>query len=178
MSEKRLDQILSEFFPLWSRSQIQKLIQSGDIEYSEDQKSWRPLSKPGQKFDFTNLHSDQFRIRDSSLLKYVSQGALKLEKALDRFGVDANGVTALDVGLSTGGFSDLLLQRGAKKILGIDVGQGQLHKDLQSNNKLQAFDKVNARHPLPNSLLQSFFGEEEQCFDKLLNKRSVDLKCC
>ncbi len=168
MSEKRLDQILLELFPQWTRSQIQKLIQSGDIEFSEDQISWYPLTKPGQKFDFEKVHPNQFRIRDTGFLKYVSQGALKLEKALDTFEVDVRGKTALDVGLSTGGFSDLLLHRGVQKVLGIDVGQGQLHKDLQSNDKLMAFEKINARYPLPEAILQSFFGEQDQSFDLIV----------
>lgn len=80
-------------------------------------------------------------------LPYVSRGGLKLAGALDTFGVAAAGLTALDVGASTGGFTDCLLQRGARRVYVVDVGYGQLHHKLRQDARVIAREKCNARHP-------------------------------
>ncbi len=78
--------------------------------------------------------------------KYVSRGGFKLEGALDAFGVDPRGKICLDIGASTGGFADCLLQRGAAKIIAVDVGRNQLDWRLRSDPRVIAFEKVNARY--------------------------------
>ncbi len=76
-------------------------------------------------------------------LKYVSKGGLKLEKALDYFNIDINGKTCLDIGSSTGGFTDCLIQYGAKEVYSVDVGSNQLHESLKSNPKVHSYEKTN-----------------------------------
>lgn len=77
---------------------------------------------------------------------YVSRGALKLEAALDRFGIPTEGVDCLDVGASTGGFTDLLLQRGARRVIALDVGRAQLDWRLRTDSRVIVMEGVNARH--------------------------------
>jgi 23S rRNA (cytidine1920-2'-O)/16S rRNA (cytidine1409-2'-O)-methyltransferase len=77
---------------------------------------------------------------------YVSRGGLKLEAALDQFAVDVRGKVLLDVGASTGGFTDCLLQRGAKRVIAVDVGYGQLHWKIRQDPRVRVMDKTNIRH--------------------------------
>jgi 23S rRNA (cytidine1920-2'-O)/16S rRNA (cytidine1409-2'-O)-methyltransferase len=79
-------------------------------------------------------------------LKYVSRGGLKLEKALDTFHLDPEGLVALDVGASTGGFTDLLLRRGAKRVYAVDVGHGQLAWTLRNDERVVVMEGTNVRH--------------------------------
>ncbi len=81
--------------------------------------------------------------------RFVSRGGLKLEKALDEFGVDVTGRRALDVGASTGGFSDCLLQRGAVAVLAVDVGYGQLHESLRADPRVTNMERTNIRNLSP-----------------------------
>lgn len=83
---------------------------------------------------------------------YVSRGGLKLQKALDAFGVDVSGLVALDVGASTGGFTDCLLQRGARKVYAVDVGYGQLAWKLRQDDRVVNLEKTNIRYLDPASL--------------------------
>src|SRR5215203_770000 len=87
--------------------------------------------------------------------KYVGRGGLKLEGALDQFGLDPAGWTALDIGASTGGFTDCLLQRGAARVYAIDVGYGQLAWKLQTDDRVVVLDRTNVRYlaQLPGSEL-------------------------
>jgi 23S rRNA (cytidine1920-2'-O)/16S rRNA (cytidine1409-2'-O)-methyltransferase len=78
--------------------------------------------------------------------EYVSRGALKLEKALDVWSIDPAGKVALDVGASTGGFTDLLLQRGARRVYAVDVGYGQLHYRLRGDPRVVVMERTNVRH--------------------------------
>lgn len=77
---------------------------------------------------------------------WVSRGGLKLDHALDRFGIDVTGLAALDVGASTGGFTDVLLTRGAVHVTAVDVGYGQLHWKLRQDDRVTVLDRTNARH--------------------------------
>jgi 23S rRNA (cytidine1920-2'-O)/16S rRNA (cytidine1409-2'-O)-methyltransferase len=77
---------------------------------------------------------------------YVSRGGVKLAHALDAFAIDATGLLALDVGASTGGFTDVLLQRGARRVVALDVGHGQLHWKLRNEPRVEVIERVNARH--------------------------------
>lgn len=78
--------------------------------------------------------------------QYVGRGAYKLERALDAFGVDVTGVRALDAGASTGGFTDVLLQRGAAHVVAVDVGHGQLHERLRGDDRVTNLERTNVRH--------------------------------
>jgi 23S rRNA (cytidine1920-2'-O)/16S rRNA (cytidine1409-2'-O)-methyltransferase len=88
----------------------------------------------------------------------VSRGGLKLEAALDRFSVDVRGGTILDVGSSTGGFTDCLLQRGAKKIIAIDVGYGQLHWKLRHDPRVLVMERTNIRYLKPGDIREAIDG--------------------
>ena len=79
------------------------------------------------------------------MLKYVSRGGLKLEKAIDNFGLDLNGAVAMDIGASTGGFTDCMLQNGAKKVYSIDVGYGQLAWKLRTDERVVNLERTNMR---------------------------------
>ena len=82
---------------------------------------------------------------DAQEPKYVSRAGFKLEKALDEFGIDVTGFTVLDAGLSTGGFTDCLIKKGAKKIFGVDVGYGQVHEKIRSNEHVVVMERTNLR---------------------------------
>ncbi len=86
---------------------------------------------------------------------YVSRGGLKLEAALDGFGVDVAGRVALDVGASTGGFTDCLLQRGARRVIAVDVGYGQLHPKLREDPRVVVMERCNARYLEPEDLAET-----------------------
>ena len=83
---------------------------------------------------------------------YVSRGGHKLTAALDAFGIDPNGLTALDVGASTGGFTDVLLQRGARRVYALDVGRGQLAEALRRDRRVVSLERTNARALTPTTL--------------------------
>ena len=85
------------------------------------------------------------QVTDNAELRYVSRGGLKLDGALVHCGIDVSGRTCLDVGQSTGGFTDVLLQRGAARVVGLDVGHGQLHPRLRDDPRVQAYEGINAR---------------------------------
>jgi 23S rRNA (cytidine1920-2'-O)/16S rRNA (cytidine1409-2'-O)-methyltransferase len=89
---------------------------------------------------------------------YVSRGGLKLEAALDRFSIDVTGDNVLDVGASTGGFTDCLLQRGAKRIIAVDVGYGQLHWKLRRDPRITILERTNIRYLRPDDLKTSIDG--------------------
>lgn len=85
---------------------------------------------------------------------YVSRGGIKLAAALDHYGIDVTGRVCLDVGASTGGFSEVLLQRGAKRIYAVDVGHGQLHASLQSRSEIVSLEKTDIRSLAPSRLVE------------------------
>ncbi len=140
--KKRLDLFLHEMKLVSSRTKAQDLIYAGAI-YVNDKIMLRP--------SFLVDAKDRVDIRDSDELKFVSRGGLKLSGALKHLSFDVTDFEVLDVGISTGGFSDCLLKNGVKKILGVDVGQGQLHPSLHNLQKLKLLEKVNARDMHQNS---------------------------
>lgn len=87
-------------------------------------------------------------------IPYVSRGGLKLAQALDEFGIDVTGVVAIDVGASTGGFTDCLLQRGARKVFAVDVGYGQLAWKLRQDSRVVNLEKTNIRYLEPQALAE------------------------
>jgi 23S rRNA (cytidine1920-2'-O)/16S rRNA (cytidine1409-2'-O)-methyltransferase len=129
--KKRLDVLLVERGLAESRTQAQALVVAGRVPGYE---------KPGMQVD------ESAELEVSSLPPYVSRGGEKLANALDAFGVDPSGRDALDVGASTGGFTDVLLQRGAARVAAVDVGYGQLHEKLRADPRVTVMERVNARH--------------------------------
>jgi 23S rRNA (cytidine1920-2'-O)/16S rRNA (cytidine1409-2'-O)-methyltransferase len=168
MSLKRIDQIIFELYPQLSRNKIQSLIEKSKISLLQENQTWTPLTKSGQKFVADHITIEKIRISQDEELDYVSRGALKLKEAFRKFNLSAKDCVCLDVGLSTGGFSDFLLQEGAKKILGIDVGRDQLHDKLKKEKRLISFDKINAKEGIPAEILNQFFGSEKVSFDHIV----------
>lgn len=117
-----------------SRAKAQALILAGSVVAGDHR-----VEKPGQLLD------PQVELRIKEGLKYVSRGGLKLEHALDRFGLDPAGRVCVDLGASTGGFTDVLLQRGAARVHAVDVGRGQLHEKLRNDPRVVQHERVNAR---------------------------------
>lgn len=134
--KKRLDQFLVENGHFESRTRSQAAIMAGQILVNEQK-----IDKAGTLVDIDS----KIRVLGEKL-KYVSRGGLKLEKALDEFNVDPSGMVCLDIGASTGGFTDCLLQRGAEKVYAVDVGYGQLDLKIRNNPKVSVIEKTNARY--------------------------------
>jgi 23S rRNA (cytidine1920-2'-O)/16S rRNA (cytidine1409-2'-O)-methyltransferase len=132
--KSRLDQLLvgQGFFS--SREQARRAILAGHVSIGT-----RIAAKPSEMLD------EQTAIGVKPIRKYVGRGALKLESALDHFKIDVHGKTALDIGASTGGFTDCVLQRGAKKAYAVDVGYGQLDWKLRNDPRVVVIEKMNAR---------------------------------
>jgi 23S rRNA (cytidine1920-2'-O)/16S rRNA (cytidine1409-2'-O)-methyltransferase len=118
-----------------SREKARALILAGEVLAGD-----RPIDKAGDLVEATA----ELRLR-SAPMPYVSRGGLKLAHALDVFGVDPRGLVALDVGASTGGFTDCLLQRGAARVHCVDVGHGQLDWKIASDARVRVYDRVNIR---------------------------------
>ncbi|WP_048439599.1 TlyA family RNA methyltransferase [Caenimonas sp. SL110] len=135
----RVDQLLVERGLATSRSQAQRLIASG-VRW-RDRGDWKAVVKNGDE-----VSADaEIELLDDAEARYVSRGGLKLEGALKASGIDVTGKLCLDVGQSTGGFTDCLLRQGARHVVGVDVGQGQLHDNIRSDERVTAIEKVNAR---------------------------------
>jgi 23S rRNA (cytidine1920-2'-O)/16S rRNA (cytidine1409-2'-O)-methyltransferase len=142
----RLDKLLVDRGLVPSRERAQALILAGKVLVNEQK-----LSKSGAAVN----DDSTIRLLEPDL-KYVSRGGLKLEKALDQWRIAVEGRTCLDVGASTGGFTDCLLQRGAALVIAIDTGYGQLDFRLRQNPRVRLLEKTNARHLRPSDLAQFF----------------------
>ncbi len=140
--KKRLDVLLTEQGYADSRSKAQAIIMSG-LVYVDGQKA----AKPGVSYPETA----ELEVR-GAVCPYVSRGGLKLEKALRDFGVDPHGYVCSDSGASTGGFTDCLLQQGAKKVFAIDVGYGQLDWKIRSDERVVVMERTNIRYVTPEQL--------------------------
>ena len=144
MKEKeRLDILLVKRKYAPSREQAKALIMSG-IVYVNGQKE----DKAGTEFDTAGL---KLEVR-GSVLKYVSRGGLKLEKALSEFPIDLTGKVCMDIGASTGGFTDCMLQAGAVKVYAVDVGYGQLDWKLRNDEHVVNMEKTNFRYMKPSDI--------------------------
>ena len=132
----RIDKYLAAAKYTKSRKFAQDLIDAGAVRVDGV-----TVKKPSQEIDHTVPHE----VEIEELFKYVSRGGMKLEAALDAFSVNVNGQKALDVGASTGGFTDCLLKRGAKRVYAIDAGVGQLHPSLLEDKRVCSIEKFNAR---------------------------------
>lgn len=135
--KERLDVLLVKQGFAESREKAKAVIMSGCV-YVNDQKE----DKAGSMFDETRI---TLEVRGNTL-KYVSRGGLKLEKAIDKFGVILTGKTCMDIGASTGGFTDCMLQNGAVKVYSVDVGHGQLAWSLRNDERVVCMEKTNFRY--------------------------------
>jgi 23S rRNA (cytidine1920-2'-O)/16S rRNA (cytidine1409-2'-O)-methyltransferase len=142
----RADQLLVERGLAATRSQAQRLIASG-VRW-RGARGWQPVAKNGDEIP---LQAD-IELLDDAEARYVSRGGLKLEGALAQSGIDVRGKACLDVGQSTGGFTDCLLRHGAARVTGVDVGHGQLHDKLRRDARVVALEKVNARELTPGQV--------------------------
>jgi len=142
MSSKRLDVVLVERGLAESREQAKALVMAGLVPGYE---------KPGQQV------GDDVELTVERPPRFVSRGGEKLAHALDALGVDPAGKDCLDLGASTGGFTDCLLQRGAARVIALDVGYGQLHPRIRDDDRVTVLERVNARHldalPFPPALI-------------------------
>jgi 23S rRNA (cytidine1920-2'-O)/16S rRNA (cytidine1409-2'-O)-methyltransferase len=145
----RADQLLVERGLAASRSQAVRLI-AGGMRWRDagTGDAWRAVLKNRDEVP----ESAELELDDAAEARYVSRGGLKLEGALAASGIDPAGKLCLDVGQSTGGFTDCLLQRGAAKVVGVDVGHGQLHARLREDERVEAIEGVNARALSPDDL--------------------------
>jgi 23S rRNA (cytidine1920-2'-O)/16S rRNA (cytidine1409-2'-O)-methyltransferase len=130
LSKKRLDLLLVERGLAESRTQAQALVMAGLVPGH---------TKPGEQVD------EETPLEVEALPPYVSRAGHKLANALDAFAVEVSGLDCLDVGASTGGFSDVLLQRGAARVIALDVGYGQLHDRVRRDPRVIVLERVNAR---------------------------------
>lgn len=133
--KSRLDRLLVERGLAPTREKAQALILAGLVEVDG-----KPAAKAGEAFD-----DDAAIAVAGPVHPYVSRGGVKLAAALDHFGIDPSGAVCLDVGASTGGFTDCLLQRGAARVYAVDVGRGQLDAKLRGDPRVVVREKVNAR---------------------------------
>lgn len=141
MPRERLDLLLVKQGAVPSREQAKRLIMAGEVFVTG-----RRITQPGwlvKDTDIVNVRTPP---------KYVGRGGHKLEGALDHFGIDVKGLTALDAGASTGGFTDCLLQRGATKVFAFDVGTNQLAWKLRSDPRVVSREQFNLRHMTPEDV--------------------------
>lgn len=141
--KERLDVLLVEQGLVPSREKAKAVIMCGDV-FVNGQKE----DKPGTTFDPEKIKIEV----KTTKLKYVSRGGLKLEKALQVFPIDLKDYVCMDIGASTGGFTDCMLQNGAKKVYSIDVGYGQLDYSLRKDERVVCMEKTNFRYCTPDDL--------------------------
>ena len=138
----RIDKLLVDRGVVPSRERAQALILAGKVLVDE-QKVEKPGTAVGEGSKIRLLGED---------LRYVSRGGLKLEAALQHWEIDVNGKVCLDVGASTGGFTDCLLQHGAKRVLAVDTGYGQISFKLRNDERVRLLEKTNARYLKPEEV--------------------------
>lgn len=153
MAKQRLDVYLAEQGLVKSRSEAQSIIMAGEV-YINNQKA----SKAGEQV----TGEENIEIRSTSR-KYVSRGGLKLEKAMQCFPISPKELVCMDIGASTGGFTDCMLQNGAKKVYSVDVGYGQLAWSLRCDERVVNMERTNIRYV------------EDSSFDEKIDFFSVDV---
>ncbi len=131
----RLDVLLVDRGLVESRELAQRIIRAGQVRSGDT-----ILSKPGHKFDV------EIPLEVKELPRFASRGGDKLEAAFESFDINVEGLVCLDVGASTGGFTDCLLQHGAKQVFAVDVGKGQLHWKLRNDDRVDVYEGMNARY--------------------------------
>lgn len=158
----RADLFLVEHGHAATRSQAQRLIASGVQWRAEESAPWKKVAKNGDEIP----DGAELQILDTTEAKYISRGGLKLEGALKSTGLSVAGLRCLDIGQSTGGFTDCLLQQGAVQVVGVDVGHGQLHPSLRDDPRVVCIEGLNARSMTAADLVAGHAGEiGEDAFD-------------
>ncbi|WP_404301628.1 TlyA family RNA methyltransferase [Alicycliphilus denitrificans] len=147
----RADVFLVEGGYATTRSQAQRLIAAGVQWRLAPTLPWNKVAKNGDDIP----DCAELQLLDAAEAKYLSRGGLKLEGALAASGLQVAGLRCLDVGQSTGGFTDCLLQQGAAQVIGVDVGQGQLHERLRVDPRVIGVEGLNARHLTPQALVEA-----------------------
>ncbi|GLS04188.1 hemolysin A [Chitiniphilus shinanonensis] len=145
----RADVLLVELGLAASRTAAQAMIAAGRVSAEG-----RPVGKPSQQLDA----GMRIEVAPDEADRFVSRGGLKLAGALAHCGLDASGWLTLDIGQSTGGFTDCLLQAGARRVLGLEVGHGQLHPRLADDARVATLEGVNVRHVQPQDLAPHLDG--------------------
>jgi 23S rRNA (cytidine1920-2'-O)/16S rRNA (cytidine1409-2'-O)-methyltransferase len=146
----RADQLLVERGLAATKSQAQRFIAAG-VRWRLQGGPWHTVAKNGEELRETA----ELEVLNTDESRFVSRGGLKLDGALSRCGLNVSGWRCLDVGQSTGGFTDALLQAGAAQVVGVDVGQGQLHPRLRQDPRVVCVEKCNARELTAESLVQA-----------------------
>ncbi len=148
MKKERIDNLLVELGFAESLSKAKALVMAGAVLADE-----KRIEKPSETFSA----NAKIRIKgDSAMNNYVGRGGLKLEKALEHFQIRINGYVCLDIGASTGGFTDCLLQNGANKVVAVDAGTNQLDWKLRSDIRVEVRENTNARYLKPGDFAQPF----------------------
>ena len=149
LRRERIDKLLVEHGLAESRTKAQAMVMAGVVLVNEQR-----VEKPSEQF----ASDSQIRIKhaDDPTSRYVGRGGLKLEAALKRFQIDVRGAVCLDVGASTGGFSDCLLQNGAERVFAIDVGHNQIDWRLRNDPRVEVREGVNARYLEPQDFPTKF----------------------
>jgi len=142
VAKARIDQLLVDRGLADSRAKAQALVIAGSVFLGEQR-----IDKPG-----TTVPDDAEILVRGEKIPYVSRGGVKLAGALDGFAVDPRGLRCLDVGASTGGFTDCLLQRGAAHVVAVDVGYGQLAQKLRDDPRVTNLERTNARALTPEDI--------------------------
>jgi 23S rRNA (cytidine1920-2'-O)/16S rRNA (cytidine1409-2'-O)-methyltransferase len=158
----RADLFLVEHGFATTRSQAQRLIGSGVqwrvvVDEAEVAAPWKRVAKNGDDI----ADAAEVQVLDNTEAKYISRGGLKLEGALKASGLDVTGLRCLDVGQSTGGFTDCLLQHGAVQVVGVDVGHGQLHATMRDDERVMCLEGINARSLTATDLVAACAREME-----------------
>ncbi|MCI8388461.1 MAG: TlyA family RNA methyltransferase [Clostridiales bacterium] len=140
----RIDKYLAQNGYAKSREAAKQLLSAGNVLINGS-----IVTKPA--FEIDELTPPDIKIT-GDILPYVSRGGLKLERALDCFKIDVNGLDAVDIGASTGGFTDCLLQRGVKRVRAVDVGRSQLDSKLEADPRVISYESLNARYLEPDTI--------------------------
>ncbi|MEC5212712.1 23S rRNA (cytidine1920-2'-O)/16S rRNA (cytidine1409-2'-O)-methyltransferase [Polaromonas sp. CG_9.5] len=148
----RADLFLVEHGHATTRSQAQRLIAAGVQWRVDEAVAWKKIAKNGDEIP----GNAELQLLDTTEAKYISRGGLKLEGALKSVGLDVTGMRCLDIGQSTGGFTDCLLQHGAAQVVGVDVGHGQLHDSLRADGRVVCIEGVNARSLTADDLVSHY----------------------
>ena len=147
MSRERIDKLLVDRNLADSRTKAQALVMAGAVLVDE-----QLVRKPSEQF----TSDANIRIKDDATSRYVGRGGIKLAGALRDFKIDVSGLLCLDVGASTGGFTDCLLQNGARRVVALDVGHNQLDWKIRKNSRVEVREGVNARYLKPSDFDEQF----------------------
>lgn len=147
MQRERIDKILVDRGLADSRTKAQALVMAGAVLVEE-----QLVRKSSEVFS----PQAQIRIKEDATSRYVGRGGVKLEAALREFQIDMSGFVCLDIGASTGGFTDCLLQHGAQRVVALDVGHNQLDWKLRNDPRVEVREGINARHLTPDDFHENF----------------------